>query len=175
MSASNVSQPRTGSDRRAIWRLARETARIPAAVNVLVVVVNVVEHDAEVLERREDLHADAHVVLHVREFLRCQLARLVQHFLSNSDLADIVQMARHPNGLDRVRVERHAIRDRRRELGDPLRVSAQVDALGFHRVDERFGHAHRQRAQCRLLVFELACPNGHFIANEMLDPPLLQD
>lgn len=90
-------------------------------------VLHVVAHLAEVAEGREDLHADAHVLAHVRELLRREGAGLVQHLLAEAHLADVVNVPRDTQVLHRVGVEPHLLGDRCREVGHADGVAAQED------------------------------------------------
>ena len=85
--------------------LPDEASRVARSIIVLMVVLDVGERDRHVLEWREDLHADAHMFLHVRKFFGRERARLVQHGFADADLANVVQAARQTDVLDYVGVQ----------------------------------------------------------------------
>src|SRR5664279_5181101 len=147
-------------------RVAREAPRISGAIEVLMMVLDVVEHGPEMAERREDLDADADVVAHVILLVRRETGGFVEHRFARADLADVVQAAGEAHGLDRVGIEPEFARDGRGQLGDALRVAPQEDALGLHRIDERLGDLDRHVAEHVLLALQLAGSQRHLIADE---------
>jgi len=56
-------------------------------------ILNCGQNAGERRERRENVHADPHVLLHPRVFVLGERARFVQQRLGNSDLADVMQLA----------------------------------------------------------------------------------
>jgi hypothetical protein len=147
-------------------RVAREAPRVPGAIEVLVMVVDEVENGSEVPQRREDLDADAHVIAHVILLFRRESRGFVEHRFARADLADVVQTARQAHALDGIGIESEFAGNGGGELGDPLRVAAQEDALRLHRVDERLGDLDGHVAQRGLLALQFAGAERDLLAHE---------
>src|SRR5688572_5515144 len=71
--------------------LAHEPVGVPEPVPPLVMAPHVGEDFLEVDQRREDLRPHQHVLLHVLVLLVRERPLLVEHFLADPDLPDIVQ------------------------------------------------------------------------------------
>src|SRR6185437_9922338 len=71
----------------------RQPAGIARPVPMLVVIVYELQCPPDMLERRQNLHADPYMLLHVLELFGRQLPRLVEHRLTSTDLSHVVEAA----------------------------------------------------------------------------------
>src|SRR6476619_6215575 len=76
--------------------LTGQTKRVPCAIPMLVVVLDVLEGLLDVEERGENVQADLHVPLDVLEFLEREAVRLVQNGFADADLTDVVEASGDP-------------------------------------------------------------------------------
>ena len=136
-------------------------------------VADIQEGVAQVMERRENLEADPHVILHMGVFRLREGARLVEDRFANADLADVVQASGGVNRLDGDGVQPEVPGDRGGDFRHPLRVPPQVQVLRFHGVDQRLGDTDTHRAQRALLALQLNRAQRHFLAHEAIDRPPL--
>src|SRR6266550_9312752 len=74
---------------------ARQAEGITGTVPVLVVVLDVLERLLDMKEGRKNVEPDPHVLLDVLVLLRREPVGLVQNCLANSNLANVVETARH--------------------------------------------------------------------------------
>ena len=87
------------------------------------------------------------MLLDVLELVVGQRPLLVEHFLADPDLADVVQPAGGAHPLDLLVVEPHLGGDGGGEVGDARRVAAEVGVLRLERVDQGLERGHRDPLQ----------------------------
>ena len=92
---------------------------------------------------------------HDRIFFVGKTARLVQHAVGNTDLADIMHAGRMPQVLTFLFAEAHTLRDLHGIDGDPVGMLACAGILGIHRVGD--GH-HRLVAHADTCLRTVQCP-----------------
>ena len=149
--------------------LAGEPVGIAEAVPPLVVAADEGDDFLQVDQRREDLGADEHVLLHVLVLLVGERALLVEDLLADPDLADVVQP---PAGADRLDQLVGAAQLRRHaggEIGDPGGVAAEVGVLRLQRVHQRLQRGDRDPLLIGLLQPLLRHAQRHLLLEPLID------
>ena len=116
--------------------LAREPARIAAAVEPLVVAPAAVDQAVQARHRLEDALALLGVLAEDGDLLGRQLAGLVEHVVADADLADVVHHARLHDAADLGVGQREAAREHLGVHGDALGVAARVHVALLERLRE---------------------------------------
>ena len=127
------------------------------------------DHILEMDQRRQDLGADRHVLLHVLVLVVGEGALLVEDLLPDADLADVVQPAAGAHRLDLLVAAAQLGRDHGRKIGNPGRVAPQVGVLGLQRVDQGLQRRHRDPLLVGLLQPPLGDPGRHLLLEPLID------
>ena len=137
--------------------VALEPVRESRPVDPLVMRAHDLEHPwAIAQQRREDLLADHRVLHDVQVLVVRQPRGLVEHFLTDADLADVVQLGADAEVLERRRIQAERARDGVGVRGHARRVAAGVGVLGFQRVRQRLHPLEEQLLDAtRLLLHAL--------------------